>query len=130
VFYEIRGGLCSSDAEVVGAPGLNAGFDLLFGEVLAEGTFGEGGELGVGGEAEGDELALGEGVGGGVGHAESGEAETLFEADEAVLCLEGGVAGVAGDEEESDGEDDPEDGEVDVPGVILDRVEDGETQVQ
>ncbi len=71
----------------------------------------EGGELLVGGEAEGDELGGGElvDVGAiGFGH-EGGEAEAFFEADDAVLDFEGAVAGNFRHHEEDDRQDDPPD---------------------
>jgi len=46
---------------VVGAPGGDALFDLFGGEVFGLGALGEGGEFGVGGEAEGYVLLHGEG---------------------------------------------------------------------
>lgn len=76
------------DAEVVGTPALDAGFDLLLGEFFADGAFGEGGEFGVGGEAQANELALGESVGGSVWNAKRGEAQALFKANDAVLRAE------------------------------------------
>ena len=60
----------------------------------------EGGEFGVGGEAEGDDLGHGEGLGAGeVGCGKEGRRSgwTLFEADDAVLIL-GGVTADAGGE--------------------------------
>ncbi len=56
----------------------------------------EGGELGVGGEAQGDELLDGElvDVGAIFGGQERGEAEAFFEADDAVLNVEGVARGL------------------------------------
>jgi hypothetical protein len=51
-----------SDAEVVGAPFVDDFLDVFFGEVFVEGAFDQGWELVVGGEAEGDDLADGEGL--------------------------------------------------------------------
>ena len=64
-------------------------------EVFGDGAAGEGGELGVGGEAQGDVLVDGEGVErpSWSSGSEGGEAELLFEADDAVLVLEGVAAG-------------------------------------
>jgi hypothetical protein len=97
------------DAEVVCAPVDDALFDGFGFEALGDGFVDEGGKLFVGGEAEGDELALSElGDEVGVGWREEGsEAETLFEADDAVLGFEGAAAGDAGDEDEYEGHDDP-----------------------
>lgn len=80
---------------MVWAPGLDGLFDLLGGEVFGGGSAGERWEFWVGGEAEGDELGFGKGLGAGVvgGGEEGGEAEALFEADDAVLRFEGGGAG-------------------------------------
>ena len=47
---------CESDAVVVGAPVDDALFDGLGLEALGDGLVDEGGEFGVGGEAEGDDL--------------------------------------------------------------------------
>ncbi len=79
---------------IVGAPVDDALLDGFGFEVLGEGFADEGGELGVGGEAEGDELGDGElvDVGAVLGGEQRGEAETLFEADDAVLHLEGAAA--------------------------------------
>ena len=45
-----------SDAEVVGAPGVDGLLDLLLGEVFVEGAFDQAGEFVVGGEAQADDL--------------------------------------------------------------------------
>ena len=47
---------CESDAVVVGAPVDDALFDGFGFEALGDGLVNEGGEFGVGGEAEGDDL--------------------------------------------------------------------------
>ena len=80
------------DAVVVAAPVDDALLDGFGFEVLGEGFADEGRELGVGGEAEGDELLDGEliDVGAVFGREERGEAETLFEANDAVLHFDGG----------------------------------------
>ena len=87
---------------VVGAPVGDVLLDGFGFEALGEGFVDEGGELVVGGEAEGDELLGGEfldvaELGDG---KDGGEAEALFEADDAVLHFEALSAGDAGHDEE------------------------------
>ena len=108
------------DAVVVGAPVDDALLDGLGLEVLGEGLADEGGEFGVGGEAEGDELFDGElvDVGAVFGGEERGETETLFEADNAVLDAEGAAASDACHDEEDDGHDDPPEMSVLVAGPV------------
>jgi len=48
--------ICGLDAVVVGAPCNDGLFDLLTVEVLGDGALGQGGDFGVGREAEADEL--------------------------------------------------------------------------
>ena len=130
------------DAEVVCAPVDDALLDGFGVEGVGDGFVGEGGEFFVGGEAEGDELVLGE-EGDEVcfvGREQDGEAETLFEADDAVLRLEGAAASDASDEDEDEGHDDPPemgvaegrpgvDGGVDGEGEIEEQQgEDGEVE--
>jgi hypothetical protein len=76
---------------VVGAPGGDAFLDLLGGQAFRDGLFGEGGEFGVGGEAEADQLACGELVNDGTvtSHQKVEKAEAAFEANDAVLHFEG-----------------------------------------
>ena len=76
-----------SDAVVVGTPVDDALLDGLRFQILRESSVSESGEFRVGGEAKGDELPDGElvdeaEVG---GRQKSGEAEALFEPDDAVL---------------------------------------------
>src|ERR1700722_5133747 len=99
------------DSLVVGAPVDDGSLDGLVVEVLVEGSAGEGGELIVGGEAEGDQLGGGELVDPvALGWREKrGEAEALFEADDAVLHLQGAAATDASQEEQSDRHDYPPD---------------------
>jgi hypothetical protein len=120
------------DAVVVGAPVDDAGFDGLGLEVLGEGFVDEVGNFGVGGEAEGDELTGGElvDVGAVGGWEERGEAEALFEADDAVLHLHGAFARDAGHDEEYDGHDDPPDMFVAVGGPSVDGDVDGEDEIE
>ena len=94
---------------VVGAPVDDALLDGLGFEVLGQGFADEGWELGVGGEAERDELRDGElvDVGAVFGGEESCKAETLFETDDAVLHFDGPAASDAGHDEEDDGHGDP-----------------------
>jgi hypothetical protein len=117
---------------VVGAPVDDAGFDGLGFEVLGEGLVDECGDLVVGGEAQGDELAAGEfvDVGAVCGRQERGEAEALFEADDAVLYFEGAVAGEASHYEEDDGHDDPPEMGVAIGGPGVDGDVDGEDEVE
>jgi len=93
---------------------------------------GEFGKLVVGGEAKGDELGDGELVDvGAVGGGEQGvEAETLFEADDAVLSFEGVAAGVAGYQEEDDSHDDAPEMSVLVARPVVDGDVDGEDEVE
>ncbi len=106
------------DPVVVGAPAYDGFFDLLGGEVFADGAAGEVGELGVGGEAEGDVLLDGEGVelDEFAGGDEGGEAELFFEADDAVLDLEGVHAREAERQQECHGH---EDGPGSAVGVVV-----------
>jgi hypothetical protein len=117
---------------VVAAPiddGLLDGFWLhIFGESLV----GECGEFVVGGEAKGDELGGGELVDvRAVGFGEQCvEAETLFEADDAVLGFEGIAAGVAGYQKENDSHDDVPKMSVLVGGPVVDGDVDGEDEIE
>ena len=78
----------------------------FFGEVFVEGALDQAGELVVGGKAEADDLADGECLAAGeqVGGQQRGEAEFLFEANDAVLGDQGVGAGFA-DGQESDDRD-------------------------
>ena len=92
----------------------------------------EGGKFFVGGEAQGDELRGGElmdviAVWSG---DQGGEAEAFFEADDAVLGLEGAVAGDPGHHEEDDGHCDPPEMGVLVGGPVVDGDVDGEDEVE
>ena len=97
-----------SDAVGVGTPRSHRLLNLFWGEVFDEGAVEEGGEFGVRGEAEGDELGEGKGVGGfGLRGGEKAlVAEVFFEADEAVLDALGVGAGLEAGEEEGGGEED------------------------
>jgi hypothetical protein len=119
------------DAGMVGAPGLDGLFDLFGGEVFAEGAIEERGELGVGGEAKGDDLVEGEGVGAGeVGGGEQlGVAKALFEADDAVLNGERVGTGAADGEDEGDGDDDEPEMEGAIGGPGADGDDDGDDDV-
>ena len=120
------------NAVVVGAPVNDALLDGFGLEVLGEGFADESGELGVGGEAESDELLDGElvDVGAVFGGKESGEAETLFEADDAVLHFDGPAASDAGHDEEDDGHDDAPEMAVCVAGPCVHSGIDGEDEVE
>jgi hypothetical protein len=120
------------DAVVVGAPGGDGFFDLFGGELFVDCAGGEGWEFGVGGKAEGNELLEGDLVDEielVVGE-EVGEAELLFEADDAVLRTEGGAAGDAGHGHEDDGHDDPPEMGMGEEGPGVDGRVDGEDEVE
>jgi len=117
---------------MVWAPVDDALLDGLRIKVLGYGLTGEGGELVVGGEAKGYELARlkfsdqmvlvrGE---------ECCEAEALFETDDSILGLEGAATAIAGDQDEDDSHDDPPEMEVRVLGPVVDGDVDGETEVE
>lgn len=86
------------DAVVIGTPVDDGILDGFLIHVFCEGSVGELGEFVIGGEAEADELGDGELINmRAVSFGEQRvEAEALFEADDAVLGFEGGLAGVAG----------------------------------
>jgi hypothetical protein len=121
-----------SYAVVVGAPGGDALLDGFGLEVLGEGFVDQGGELGVGGETESDELLDGElvDVGAVGGGEERGETEALFEADDAVLDFHGAPASDACHDEEDDGHDDPPEMEMPVDRPVVDGRVDGEDEVE
>jgi hypothetical protein len=120
------------DTLIVGAPVDDALLDGLLVEILAECFSGECRDFLVGGEAEADELVGGEFANPGAvfEREELGEAQTLFEADDAVLCAEGGTATEAGHHKEYDGHDDPPDMQVWVFRPVMDGDVDGEDKVQ
>jgi len=117
-----------SDAPVVGAPALDAFLDLLAVEVVFEGLLGEFDHFVVGGKTEADELVLGEAIdlrvpfGGGEGL----QAEAFFEADDAILNLEGIGAHLDPGDEDGDREDQEPSG-MDV--VVVIEVDEGEQEV-
>ncbi len=94
---------------VVGPPVVDGFLDVFGFEVLGEGLAEECGELVIGGEAESYELTNTEVLDVGVFRCgqERGEAETLFEANDAVLRFEGRVARELSDEEQDNRHDDP-----------------------
>jgi hypothetical protein len=120
------------DAVVVGAPVDDALLDSLRFEVLGQGFADQGWEFGVGGEAESDELFDGElvDVGAVFGGEESSEAETLFEADDAVLHFGGTAASDAGHDEKDDGHGDPPKMSVCEPRPCVHGGIDGEDEVE
>ena len=120
------------DAVVVGTPVGDAFLDGLGLEILREGLVDEGGEFLVGGEAQGDELPDGEllDVGEFAGPEKRLKAETLFEADDAVLELEVVDAALGSEDEKGDREDDPPDGDMRVGGPMADGVPNGEDYVE
>jgi hypothetical protein len=117
---------------VVATPVDDALLDGFGFEVLSEGFADQGRELGVGGEAESDELLNAElvNVSAIFGGQESGEAETLFEADDAVLHFDGAAASDARHDEEDDGHSDPPEKESPVGGPVVDGEVDGEDEVE
>jgi hypothetical protein len=121
-----------SDAVIVGAPVDDALLDGLGFEVLGQGFADQGWEFGVGGEAESDELFDGElvNVGAVFGGEECGEAETLFEADDAVLHFGGAAASDAGHDKKDDGHRNPPEMGVGVPRPCVHGGVDGEDEVE
>lgn len=119
------------DALVVGAPGGDGFLDLGGREVFGGGAACERGEFSVGGEAERDELAGGEGVNERVfrGWKQGGEAEALFEADDAVLVQGAIAAREAEQHEQGDGHDDTPEMETRVRGPVADGDVDGEAEI-
>jgi hypothetical protein len=121
-----------SDAEIVGAPGSDGGLDLLGGKVFGKGAANQGGELGVGGEAERDDVGHEE-AGGGVefGRGEQrSEAEAFFQADDAVLHLEGVGTGLEGHDDKDERHDDPPAEDVGVFGPAVDGGVEGEDEIE
>lgn len=94
---------------MVGPPVDDALLDGFGFEVLGEGAMHQGGEFGVGGEAEGDELAGGElvDVGKLVGRDQGGYAEPFFEADDPVLRSDCILAAEKSQKDERQRHDDP-----------------------
>jgi len=98
---------------------LDALFDFFAAEPLFQRQFDEGGDFRVRGEAESDELVFGE-----LGDAafelfreEHGEAQALFEADDAVLDLERVEALLEQNDDERNGNHDEPDGDEQVVGA-------------
>jgi hypothetical protein len=91
----------------------------------------KGGDLFVGGEAKGDELLDGElgDVGELVGGNERGDAEALFETDEAVLQLEVVDAALDGEDEEGERDDDGPMAQVWILVAEMDGDVDGDSEV-
>ena len=106
--------------------------DLFAGEVFGYGALGQGGNFGVRGEAQADELIDGQGVDEVelVFGEKVGEAELLFEADDAVLIFESIAAREAGQDEENDGHDDPPEVAVSEEGPGVDGRVDCEAEIQ
>jgi hypothetical protein len=124
-------GLCL-DAVVVAAPVDDGFLDGLWLHIFGEGLVGECGELVVGCEAKGDELAGGELIDvRAVGFGEQRvEAETLFEADDTVLGFEGGFASYASHQEEDDRHDDVPEVSVLVARPVVNGDVDGEDEIE
>ena len=120
-----------SDAEVVGAPVGDGLLDRLRFEVFAEGALNEGGELGVGGEAEGVNLFQRErlGLGQELRCEQALVAKVLFETDEAVLEAERIVAREAGNKEECDCHHDEPSVHRDVMRPTANQYDDGDDEV-
>jgi hypothetical protein len=123
---------CVSDSMVVAAPVDDVLFDGFGFEVLGECFAGKSGKFVVGGEAEGDELFDGEliDVGALFGGQECVQAQTLFEADDAVLGPESLASGDTCHHEEDDGHDNPPEEEYAVLGPVVDGDVDGKDQVE
>lgn len=122
---------CLLDAVVVGAPVDDVLFDGFGFEALGDGLVNEGGKLGVGGEAEGDDLLDVEllDVGEVVGWQERSEAKGLFKPDDAVLDLEVVDARLRGENDEGGGDDDPPEMKVAVMMPVLDGDGDGDDEI-
>lgn len=119
------------DAVVVGAPVGDVLLDGFGFEALGDGFVDEGGKLGVGGEAEGDDLLdvelldVGE-----IGWwEEAGETEVLFEANDAILHLEVVDTGLCGENDEGGGDDDPPEMKRAVFVPVMDGEVDGDEEV-
>src|SRR5271169_711136 len=82
--------LCSY-SPIVGTPLLDCFFDVGGGELLVQCAGGQGGKFGVGGEAQSDELRFGKFRDAGTksGIEQGREAQSFFQADDAVLYFEG-----------------------------------------
>ena len=120
------------NAVVVGAPVDDALLDGFGFEALGDGLVDEGGELGVGGEAESDDLLDVEllDVGEVGGRQEGGEAEVFLEADDAVLNFEVVDAGLQGEDEEGGGDDDPPEIKGAVLGPVMNDEVDGDEEIE
>jgi hypothetical protein len=116
----------------VGAPIGDAFFDCFGLEVLGEGFADEGGDFGVGGEAQGDELLDSEfaDVRSVFGLEQSLKTETLFETDDAVLCPEGCPTTDASHYEEDNRHGDPPEVSVLVPRPRMNGGVDGKDEVK
>ena len=122
---------CELDAVVVGAPVDDVLLDGFGFEALGDGLVDEGGKLGVGGEAEGDDLFDVQfvGVGEVVGGEKSGEAKLLFEADDTVLIFEVVDAGLRGEDDECSGDHDPPEMEIAVMMPVMDGDDDRHDEI-
>lgn len=123
---------CVSDSMVVAAPVADVLFDGFGLEVLGEGLADQSGEFGVGGEAEGDELAHGElvDVRTFFGREDCLEAKAFFNADDAVLDDEGAITQPNGHHQEDERHDDGPHEHVPVFGPVMDGDVDGEDDVE
>ena len=123
---------CESDAVVVGAPVDDALFDGFGFEALGYGLVDEDGELGVGGEAEGDDLLDVEflDVGEVGGRQEGGQAEVFLEADDAVLNFEVVDAGLQCEDQEGRGDNDPPQEKEAVLGPVMDNEVDRDKEIE
>jgi hypothetical protein len=132
VISEMVTDVAQLDPLVVGTPIDDGSLDGLVVEVLVEGSAGEGGKLIVGGKAEGDELGGGELVDPATlgWRKKRGEPEALFEADDAVLRLEGAAAADASYEKKNDRHDYPPAMESPVFRPVVDGVGDGKDEVE
>jgi hypothetical protein len=116
---------------VVGAPVDDVLLDGFGFEALGDGLVDEGRKLGVGGEAEGDDLLDVEllDVGEICGRKESRETELLFETNDAVLDFQGVAAGFRGEDEEGSGDDDPPEMKIAVMMPVLDGNGDHDNEI-
>jgi hypothetical protein len=131
-YMRIAGKFCLLlDAVVIGAPVDDVLLDGFGFEALGDGFVDECGKLGVGGEAEGDDLLdielldVGE-VG---GWQERRETEMFFEADDAVLHFEVVDAGFRGEDDEGSGDDDPPEMKIAMMMPVMDGDGDGDDEI-
>jgi hypothetical protein len=122
-------GVCEgSDTGVVRTPGEDALLDRFGVEVFGEGAGDERGQLGVGGEAQGDELLGGEFVGVGCG-CERGDAQAFFKTDDTILYLQRVGSEFDHDKGEEEGDENPSEIEVSLERPTAAGAVDGEAKI-